>query len=232
MTLDRGSRAAVAREVRLYQQWLLRRLDARAAVTRSAADLGCGNGDWTVVLARRAEQLLAVDFSASFLQFTVERVRAAAPGCTVRAELGDLATIVLPDQLDLVVAGAITQYLDDDEVERLFAAIAAALRPGGLFYFRSTVCQRGERFTRDEESFQGVYRSATWYRKALVSAGFTIEDSATATTFVAHEWAHAYLRGVARPLRLPLGHLVAGVRRLYRAFKRTDVLVCLVRVPS
>ena len=48
---------------------------------------------------------------------------------------------------------------------------------------RSTVCQRGERFTRDEESFQGVYRSATWYRKALVSAGFTIEDSATATTF-------------------------------------------------
>lgn len=226
-TLDKGSAAAVAREVRIYQQWLFRRLDAAGAVTARVADLGCGNGDWTVILAQRAQHLLAVDFSPGFAAFTAERVRAEAPACAVEVQTADLATITLAGPFDLVVVGAVTQYLDDAEVERLYAQIAAALRPGGRLYFRSTICQRGDRFTKDQAEFQGVYRSAAWYLSALAGAGFIVDDRARATSFVAHEWAHAHLTGLARPLRAPVGYLAEGIRRGYRRFKQTDVLVCL-----
>ena len=54
VTLDRASPASVAREVTLYQQWMMRRLDGKPLDT--VIDLGCGNGDWTIMLARHARR--------------------------------------------------------------------------------------------------------------------------------------------------------------------------------
>src|SRR5215207_10076715 len=73
VTLDRQSTASVAREVRLYQRWMLRALEAAGVVPRRVLDLGCGNGDWTVMLAERAERLVAVDFAEGFVAHCRER---------------------------------------------------------------------------------------------------------------------------------------------------------------
>lgn len=226
VTLERESAERVAREVALYQQWLFRRLDAAGASTARVADLGCGNGDWTVALARRAQRLFATDFTEGFLAHTGRRLRAVAPACEAELVRADLAEVELPGRFDLIVCGAVVQYLDDAEVEALLARIAAALGDGGRLYFRTTVARRADRRERDDGRYSAVYRAIPWYRERLLAAGFCIDEDAVATDYVAEEWAQT---SAPPALRRPAAALGKLVRRSYRALRPTDVYVCLAR---
>ncbi|HLU66682.1 MAG TPA: class I SAM-dependent methyltransferase [Kofleriaceae bacterium] len=226
VTLDRDSAASVAREVALYQSWTTRQLEARGVSFDTVADVGCGNGDWTVALAGRARRLVAVDFTEEFLRVCGERV--ARSGAPVELELvrGEVGSLELAGPFDLIVAGAVLQYVSDDDVRAFLRRTAAALAERrGLLYLRATVAQRAERRSKCTGEYQAIYRSIRWYREALAGAGFQIEVASRATDFVADEIGRRAL-GAAGPL---LGWPLRLVRRAYRSFKRTDVLACVAR---
>ena len=225
VTLDRESAARVARQVRVYQSWAFRELERHGVRWDSVADIGCGNGDWTVELAARSWRLLAVDFTAEFVDTCRRRVE-TVHACEARFAVSDLSSFEFDEACDLVTAGAVTQYLDDREVHALLARIRVALAErSGLLYLRTTIAKRAVRRSIHTGEYQAIYRSKVWYLDALRAAGFEVLSSATATEFVADEWSRRWLgRGgwlLAWALRL--------VRRAYRGFRRTEVLACVAR---
>jgi 16S rRNA (guanine1207-N2)-methyltransferase len=128
---------------------LLAALDRMAPEARSALDLGCGTGALAVALARARPGLavLATDQSAAAVASAAATV--AANGVTDRVEVRrDDAAATVPDgSVDLVVcnppfhlgAAVVTAAAD-----RLFAAAARVLRPGGELWcvFNSSLPHR------------------------------------------------------------------------------------------
>ncbi len=225
VTLDRASAASVAREVALYQQWMLRRLGDRPLDT--AIDLGCGNGDWTIMLARRARRTIGVDLTAELVETCRVRAAAEAPDALIELSAGDVARYPFAEPCDLIVAGSVLQYLSDDDVCALLGRAAAALRPRqGTLYLRVTVAKGAERRAKCDDAYQAIYRSVGWYHQAMRDVGFTVGDGQVATDFVGDELAHRWL-GRAAPA---LGWPMRLVRRSYRARRSTDVYACLATV--
>lgn len=207
VTLDRESAASVARNVRLHQRWATRALEELGVPLRRVLDLGCGNGDWTLMLAQRAERLVAVDFAEGFVAHVRERLRAAGLAERATVVQHDAASYEPEGPYDLIVAGAVTQYLSDEEIARVLPRLRAALAPGGALYLRTTIAQHKERVTKTSDAFQGIYRSRAWYRQALADAGYTLERDAGATSYIADEIAfrtfgkHAASRVLALPIK-------------------------------
>jgi trans-aconitate 2-methyltransferase len=102
---------------------LIARIPAEHAAT--AADLGCGPGNSTELLARRypGARLVGIDTSPDMLA----SARARLP--KVRFELSDIAAWAPPERFDVILANASLQWLPDHAT--LFPALVARLAPGG-----------------------------------------------------------------------------------------------------
>lgn len=102
---------------------LLARVGAEAP--NRVADLGCGAGNVTRLLAERwpKARIVGVDSSAAML----EKARVEAPG--IEWVQADLATWRPDAPVDLIYSNAALHWLDDHR--RLFPALIAALAPGG-----------------------------------------------------------------------------------------------------
>lgn len=217
VTLDRAIPSVLSRwEVRLYQDWFSRELLRHRSRIGLAVDLGCGNGQWTEVLARLSDRLVAFDFSPGFVAACRARLERAGLGARTEVSCADVATAPLPRGADLVVAGAVTQYLGDAEASELVARVASALAPGGIFYLRTTVSRRARTITRLTEAFQGIYRPAAWYEQVLSRSGLRILRRATATEFVPDELAARHGAWLRRP--------IGALWRALRAWKRNDIV--------
>ncbi len=223
VTLDRQPPWLMRFEVGLYQGWMLRRIPKRRPLNQ-IVDLGCGNGDWTVVFAKLADRVWAADFSEGMIAAT--RARLDAAGLLSKATLvrGDVAELELPES-ELVVAGAVVQYLSDAKVEQLLGNIHQALSADGCFYLRTTITKSGVTDVKKGEGIQGIYRSIDWYEESLDRAGFEVVARSTATRFVADEISRRLMGPVWALAYYPL----LGVRRIIRSRKPTDVAVFIVR---
>lgn len=97
---------------------------------KTVADIGCGEGDLTLLLARFAKRVTAIDLSAQMLRVVQERSAEAGVGSRVAAEKGDLEK--LPLQEGSVDAVFVSQVLH--HTARPGAALKEAariLKPGG-----------------------------------------------------------------------------------------------------
>lgn len=106
--------------------------DAIAAAGRTrfahAIDLGCGTGLMGVRLRPVCDFLEGFDISAAMLK------KAEARGVYDRLTKADLQTLDLPAaRADLITTADVFMYVG--ALERIFAKVAAALAPGGLFAF-------------------------------------------------------------------------------------------------
>jgi SAM-dependent methyltransferase len=98
-------------------------------------DVGCGCGDTTIELARRAGDgghVVGIDLSAAMLDRA--RVRSAEAGVgTVEFLQADAQTDALPDGLDGLYSRFGVMFFDDPPAA--FTNLARALRPGGRLAF-------------------------------------------------------------------------------------------------
>jgi SAM-dependent methyltransferase len=109
---------------------LLRVLDSIPGSRRlTAGDLGCGTGTLLPALADRFRRVEAVDFSAAMLA----RARTRCRQRHVRLHRADLADLrKLHGRLDVAVAVNSVLSPDPARLDRIFAELAAVLRPGGV----------------------------------------------------------------------------------------------------
>src|SRR5258706_1715332 len=100
-------------------------------------DLGCGNGENSILLAHRRPRLVGIDVSESLLGLARQRFAlngVTAPAVFVASSAHDVA---LPDQsVDVVVGIAILHHLDLRLVAR---EVKRILRPGGRAIFKEPV---------------------------------------------------------------------------------------------
>jgi trans-aconitate 2-methyltransferase len=107
---------------------------SRVSVTAPAhvADLGCGTGDLTRVLAERwpGARVSGVDSSE---EMVAEASQHALPG-RLRFEVGDLGRWEPPARLDVLVSNAALHWLEDHEA--LLTRLVGMLAPGGVLAFQ------------------------------------------------------------------------------------------------
>ena len=107
----------------------VRRPDGSAQVL----DCGGGSGTYAVPLAAQGADVTVVDISADALATLTRRAAEAGVAERVRPVAGDveaLAGLIPAARFDLVLAHGILEVVDD--VQSTFAAIAGAVRPGGV----------------------------------------------------------------------------------------------------
>ncbi|HEV2864107.1 MAG TPA: class I SAM-dependent methyltransferase [Pyrinomonadaceae bacterium] len=108
-----------------YQDYLLGQIPARC---RRALEIGCGTGEFSRLLARRAESVLALDLSPQMIRLARERSELQPNVDYVEA---DVMTFDFPDeQFDCVATLTTLHHLPTEAVLR---KIRKALKPGGVF---------------------------------------------------------------------------------------------------
>ncbi|HEV7204396.1 MAG TPA: methyltransferase domain-containing protein [Jatrophihabitans sp.] len=95
-------------------------------------DCGGGSGAYAVPLAASGADVTVVDISADALATLRRRADETGVSASVHAVNGDVERLAdhISDQFDLVLAHGILDAVD--AVEETFAAMAGAVRPGGL----------------------------------------------------------------------------------------------------
>jgi SAM-dependent methyltransferase len=96
-------------------------------------DLGCGQGDLTLMLLQRGAEVTALDVSAGMVELAERRVQVFAPDAKATFLAGDAQATGLPaGSFDLVLGKWIIHHLD---VEAITTEMERLLRPGGAALF-------------------------------------------------------------------------------------------------
>lgn len=186
--------------------WFAEQAIARAALEDAiphgaVADLACGTGIWTELLAARAATVTAIDGSVAMLSLAEERVG--------RAGLLDRVTFLQANIFewraepiyDAVFMGFFLSHVPEERIDALLRGIAGALKPGGRVFFIDSrpdptssspdqPLPMGEdvimtRRLNDGRTYRivKVYRPAARMAEAFRAAGFAVEVTDTPRYF-------------------------------------------------
>lgn len=105
-----------------------------AGPVRRVLDLGAGRGELTLLAALAGCEVTAVDYSPAAIAILQESLQ-AHPEAAARVEChcADASTYIPQGHYDVVLAGDLIEHLSAQELEGLYARVAAALAPGGRF---------------------------------------------------------------------------------------------------
>ena len=100
---------------------------------RTVAELGCGTGSLTLLLARRGYAVTAADLSPDMLTLADQKCE----GLGVRFLCQDMSRLSLPQPVDAVVSclDSVNYVTRPAALRRTFRRVRQALAPGGLFLF-------------------------------------------------------------------------------------------------
>ena len=100
---------------------------------KTILDLACGTGIPTLMLARRGYRMTGVDRSPEMLA-VLESKRGNLPVTAVRADIRDF-TVPEPLEGAICLYDSLNYLLTEDDLERCFRCVRAAVLAGGLFVF-------------------------------------------------------------------------------------------------
>lgn len=140
-------------------------------------DFGCGNGEYTRLLGRRAGSVLGIDVSPAL----IERARAES------ADLPDIDFVVGTsppegESFDVVACmGVLVCVLETAAFRALLGQVADATKAGGVLLLRETLSWSGSQVI-ELDDYVAHYRTPLDYLEPLAEAGLElIEDIHLAT---------------------------------------------------
>lgn len=140
---------------------------------QTVADIGCGEGDLTLLLARFARRVVAVDLSAQMLRVVQERSREAGVARRVTVSKGDLEKLPLePDSMDAAFVSQVLHHAARPEAA--LAEAARILKPGGRLILLD-LSQHDQEWVRMEWADQWLGFDGRELRGWLASAGLRTE---------------------------------------------------------
>lgn len=120
----------------LYKDWMKYLLNYFPRLDNlTVADVGCGTGTLTVMLAEHAMEVIGIDISEEMLVQAAGRVGNQQRKVQWLCE--DMRYLQLPKCADLIVStcDSLNYLLTEQDVCLVFEAIRKNLRPGGVFCF-------------------------------------------------------------------------------------------------
>ncbi|HEV2282269.1 MAG TPA: class I SAM-dependent methyltransferase [bacterium] len=115
--------------------WVAAVLERHGGGTRTLADVACGAGEFAVAMARRGLAVTGIDQSPEML--ALARGAADRSGVRITWLEQDMRELRLPAPVDAATClyDSLNYLVDEGELRQAMGAIAAGLRPGGLFLF-------------------------------------------------------------------------------------------------
>jgi len=115
--------------------WVAAVLEQHGGNARTLADVACGAGEFAVAMARRGLAVTGIDQSPEML--ALARAAADRSGVRVTWLEQDMRELRLPEPADVATClyDSLNYLVDEGELRRAMGAIAASLRPHGLFLF-------------------------------------------------------------------------------------------------
>jgi len=173
VTMLRDRAPQLARYIHRAELSHLRRL---ATLDQSAdvLDLGCGNGRLTIEFAKRARNVVAVDFSQSLLDRG--REEASRRGLdNINWQRATVKEFHAEGTFDLIFLGGLLLCLNDEHVSSLLGKLRLMLKPDSLLISRDSVLIETEtKPPKAPAEHEPVYRKASDYRCMFEAAGFEI----------------------------------------------------------
>lgn len=106
-----------------YHRFLLKQLPSQC---KTALDIGCGTGEFSRLLAKRVERVVAIDLSSNMIEVAKQRSRQFS---NIDFQVADvLQWEPTAEQFDVIVSIATLHHLP---VESLLPNLKAILKPGG-----------------------------------------------------------------------------------------------------
>lgn len=122
-----GWRLRLSRELKS-----LRKVAGKRPLTR-VLSLGCGDGEFELMLARYADHITALDISSEAIK--IAQRNAERRGITnVDYKCMPLADLSWDDQFDAVISLAFLHHVQEEDLPGLLAQAYAHVKPGGFFY--------------------------------------------------------------------------------------------------
>lgn len=117
---------------------------------KKVADIACGTGNTTLPLARRGFTLYGVDIAPAMLAKARAKTPADLPVVYLQQ---DMRAMRLPEKVDAVVCyhDGLNYMLSEEDLGRVFAAVAENLVRGGLFVFDLNSVERLAASAREED---------------------------------------------------------------------------------
>ena len=112
-------------------------IDRHSPQARSVLDLGCGTGRHDLLLSQMGYRVTGVDQSAEMLAIAKAQLPAAPPSPTLSFDQGDIRSVRLGTQFDVVVSlfHVMSYQTTNEDLAAAFATVRAHLKPGGIFIF-------------------------------------------------------------------------------------------------
>ncbi len=173
---SQGSRGWTRGEDReIHHRQLLAALDFEACPREGRAlDLGCGAGDWSLLLAGRGFEVTGVDISPVAIDWAREQARREGADVTFRLgnvlELDDLST----GHFDFILDGFVLHCLIGSDRACYLRTARRLLRPGGMFFIHA--------FCATEEQLRAE-PYADWIDP---QTRLDLDETGTARRYVAH----------------------------------------------
>jgi ubiquinone/menaquinone biosynthesis C-methylase UbiE len=123
------------------EAWFAEQAEARAALIAAipdgghVADLACGTGIWTVLLAAHADRVTAIDGSVAMLSKAEERLTQAGLIDRVNFLQADLFAWRPATKFDAIFLGFFLSHVPEDLIDGILRSIEDALKPGGTLLF-------------------------------------------------------------------------------------------------
>uniref|UniRef100_A0A7C8Z6X3 phosphoethanolamine N-methyltransferase n=1 Tax=Opuntia streptacantha TaxID=393608 RepID=A0A7C8Z6X3_OPUST len=132
---------------------------------KSVLELGAGIGRFTGELAKKAGQVLALDFIESVIKKN-ESINGHHKNVKFMcADVTSPSLNISPNSIDLIFSNWLLMYLSDEEVENLVERMVKWLRPGGYIFFReSCFHQSGDHKRKSNPTH---YREPRFYTKVF-----------------------------------------------------------------
>ncbi|MGE4489621.1 MAG: ArsR/SmtB family transcription factor [Kiritimatiellales bacterium] len=140
---------------------------------KTVADIGCGEGDLTLLLARFVKRVVAVDLSAQMLRVVQERSAEAGLSRRVTVEKGDLEKLPLADGgMDAVFISQVLHHAA--RPAKALEETARILKPGGRLILLD-LAQHDQEWTREEWADQWLGFDEREMRGWLKEVGLKID---------------------------------------------------------
>ena len=152
-------------------------------------DAGCGNGRFTLLLAKQAATASAYDLSPKLIEQARETARGL--GVTnVRFEVNDVQAASVQESFDMVVCmGVLVCLIDNSMFEKSLSFLADRVAPNGHLVLRETLHSEGRKISHNA-THSGCYRPLEDYSNVLEEKGLTLISDITLATWSAQSTNH------------------------------------------